>query len=136
MSNIIDTVEDRIQKAMLSAIDNIVAPKIQLAVRSITASSGRDVTSVAANSERREHIGINASFENASENNNIPHISIVKDETRHNILDEVSELSFRDTLFDRQAHTHHMVTRQTTETNQIPEYLTGPFLTPRNPPSH
>ena len=136
MSNIIDAVEDRIQKAILNAIDNIVAPKIELAVRSIIASSGRDVTSVAANSERREHVGINASFENASENNNIPHISIVKDETRHNILDEVSELSFRDTLFDRQAHTHHMVTRQTTETRQIPEYLTGPFLTPRIPPSH
>ena len=75
MSNIIDTVEDRIQKAMLSAIDNIVAPKSELAIRSINASSGRDVTSVAANSERGEHIGINAPFENASENNTtISHI--------------------------------------------------------------
>ena len=108
MSNIIDTVEDRIQKAMLSAIDNIVAPKIELAIRSINASSGRDVTSVAANSERGEHIGINAPFENASENNNIPHISNVNDETRHNIPYEVSELSAPDTHFDRQAHTHDM----------------------------
>ena len=49
MSNIIDTVEDRIQNAILTAIDNIVAPKIELAVRSINASSGRDVTSVSAN---------------------------------------------------------------------------------------
>ena len=33
MSNIIDTVEDRIQNAILTAIDNIVAPKIELAIR-------------------------------------------------------------------------------------------------------
>ena len=55
MSNIVDTVEDRIQNAILTAIDNIVAPKIELAIRSINASSGRDVTSVSATSERREH---------------------------------------------------------------------------------
>ena len=46
MSNIVDTVEDRLQNAFLTAIANIVAPKIELAIRSINASSGRDVTSV------------------------------------------------------------------------------------------
>ena len=56
MSIIIDTVEDRIQNAILTAIDKIVAPKIELAIRSINASSGRDVTSVTANSERGEHV--------------------------------------------------------------------------------
>ena len=70
MSNIVDTVEDRIDNAILTAIDNIVAPKFESAIRSINASSGRDATSVSANSERREHVGINISFENASENNN------------------------------------------------------------------
>ena len=40
-----------------------------------------------------------------------------------------------ETRFDRQTHTHHMVTGQTTQTNQIPELLTGLILTPRNPPS-
>ena len=54
MSNIVDTVEDRIQNAILTAIDNIVAPKIALAIKSINASSGRDATSVSANSERRD----------------------------------------------------------------------------------
>ena len=39
MSNIVDTVEDRIQNAILTAIDNFVAPKIELAIRSINASS-------------------------------------------------------------------------------------------------
>ena len=107
MSNIVDTVEDRIQNAVLTAIDNIIAPKIELAIRSINASSGRNVTSVTANPERGEHAGIGAPFENASDNNNVLHISNVKDETRHGIPDEVSELSVPGTRSDRQAHTHH-----------------------------
>ena len=107
MINIVDTVEDRIQNAILTAVDNIVARKIELAIRSINAYSGRDVTSVNANSERGEHVGVNASFENASGNNNILHASNVNDETRHKIPDEVSELSVPDTHFDRQAHTQH-----------------------------
>ena len=109
MNNIVDTVEDRIQNAILTTIDNIVAPKIELAIRSISASSGRDVTSVSVNSERREHAGINASFENASGNNDTQVISKVNDETRHSITEEVSELSVPETHFDRQPHTHHMV---------------------------
>ena len=107
MNNIVDTVEDRIQNAILTAIDNIVTPKIELAIRSINAYSGRDVTSVSANSERRERVGINASFENASRSNDTLDVSNVDGETRHNIPHEVSELSVPETHFDRQAHTHH-----------------------------
>ena len=107
MSNIVDTVEDRIQNAILTAIENIVAPKIELAIRSINASSGRDVTSVTANSERGERVGINASFENASENNYTLRVPNVSDETRLNIPDEVSELSVPDSRFDWQPQTHH-----------------------------
>ena len=123
MSNIVVTVEDGIQNAILAAIDNIVAPKIELAIRSINASLGRDVTSVTANSERGERVGINASFENASENNDILRVSNVNDETQQNIPDEVSELSVPETGFDRQPPTHHMVTGQTAQPNQFPEFL-------------
>ena len=101
MCNIVDTVEDRIQNAILTAIENIVAPKIELAIRSIIASSGRDVTSVTANSERGEYVGINTSFENASGNNSILYVSKVNDETRHHIPDEVNGLSVPETHFDR-----------------------------------
>ena len=107
MSKIVETVEDRIQNAILTAIENIVAPKIELAIRSINASCGRDATSVSANSERKEHVGISTSFKNASGNNNTFGVSNVNDETRQNIPDEVSELSVSETRFDRQPHTHH-----------------------------
>ena len=117
MSNIVDTVEDRIQNAILTAIDNIVAPKIELAIRSINASSGRDVTSVCANSERREHMGINASFENASGNNNTLGVINIKDEPRRNFQDEVSESSVPGTQFDRQSHGHHVASGGSIETH-------------------
>ena len=107
MNNIVDTVEDRIQNAILTAIDNIVAPKIELAIRSINASSGRDVTSVSANSERRECTGINASFESASENNNTLCVTNMNDEARRDFQDEVSESSAQGTQVGRRSPTHH-----------------------------
>ena len=127
MNNIVDTVEDRIQNAILTAIDNIVAPKIELAIRSISASSGRDVTSVSVNSERREHVGIKASFENASGNNDtqVKVISKVNDETRHSITEEVSELSVPETHFDRQPHTHHVVKGNGDRQSQTHHMVTG-----------
>ena len=45
-------------------------------------------------------------------------------------------MSVPETRFDRQTHTHHIVTGQTTQKNQIPEILTGNILTARNPQSH
>ena len=120
MSNIVDTVEDRIQNAIFTAIENIVAPKNELAIRSINASSEQDATSVSANLERKERVGINASFENASKNNGTLDVSNVNDETRHNIPDEVSELSAPEIHYDRQPHTHHskVMVKSTTGTKQ------------------
>ena len=161
MCNIVDTVEDRIQNAILTAIDNIVAPKIELAIRSINASSGRDVTSVSVNSERREHGGIDPPFVSASGDNDMLSVTNINDEPRYNTQDAVSELSVTGVHFDRQPHTHHMasgasneihhmvtgakeqihnhhhtVTKQTVHTNQTPEFLTGRPQTPYNPSSH
>ena len=122
MNNIVDTVEDRIQNAILTAIENIVAPKIELAIRSINASSGRDTTSVSANSERGERVGINASFENASKNNDTLDVSNVNDETRQNNPDEVSELSASETHFDWQPQTHH-TNNDCISARIVPKYL-------------
>ena len=49
MGNIVDTVEDRIQNAILTGIDSINTPKIELAVRSVNASSRQDATSLTVN---------------------------------------------------------------------------------------
>ena len=52
MDNIVDTLEVRNQNAIFTAIDTIITPKIELAVRSMNASSEQDAASVTANSER------------------------------------------------------------------------------------
>ena len=88
-------------------IDNFIAPRIELAVRSINASSGQKDTSVTANLESGERVGIIACIENVSERNNTLHVLSTNDETRRNIPDEVCELSVPGTHFDRQSHSHH-----------------------------
>ena len=87
-------------------------------------------------SESREHKRITALFENVSERSIIPHVSITKDENRKDIPDEVNELSAPGTHCDQQPHTNHILTGQTAETNQIPEFLTGCISTPHDPLSH
>ena len=99
--NIVDTVQDRIQNAILTTNNNTVTPRIELVVRLINASSGRDAASVTEILELGERIGITASFENVSERN------ITFHELSRNDLDEASELSVPRTNFDRQSHTHH-----------------------------
>ena len=104
----VDTVEDGIQKAIFNAIDCIVAPKIQLAIRSKNTSSGQDATSVTANSEPGEHVGIKVFSKNASGDNNVVYVSKINDETRNNIPDEVSEFSVPETRFDpSNTHSSH-----------------------------
>ena len=87
MGNIVDTVKEGIQNAILTAVDSIITPKIELATRSITAPSGGDATSVMARSGRGEHIGITALIENVSERNNTIHVLNINDETRNKIPD-------------------------------------------------
>ena len=112
MGNIVDTVEDRIQNTILTAIDSNFIPKIELAIKSKNASSGRDAISVTANSECKEHIGITAAFEILSEMNNTVHVLSTNDETRNYIPDEVSDPSVPGTHFDRQPHTHHRIVQR------------------------
>ena len=109
MGNFVDSVEDRIQNANLTAIDCIITPKMELAIRLTIASSVRDTTSVTAISDLGEHIGNTAApFENVSERNNTQHVFNTNDETQNNIPDELSEFSVPRTHFDRQPPTHHI----------------------------
>ena len=50
--NVVETVEDMIQNAILAATDNIITLRFELAVRSMNAASGWNATMVTANVER------------------------------------------------------------------------------------
>ena len=58
------------------------------------------------------------------------------DETRNNFPDGLVELSVPGTYYDRQPHTHHTMTGQTAQRNQITEFLSGRNLSPSSTPSH
>ena len=60
MGNTVDTVGNKIENTILTAIDSIITPEIELAIKAINASSGRDAASVMASSECGEHIRISA----------------------------------------------------------------------------
>ena len=100
MGNVADTVENRIQNAILTAIDSINTPKFELAVRSMNAASGRDATSVMANSERGKRIEITFPFQNESERNSTLQMLNTEDGTCNEFPNEVSELSVPRTHFD------------------------------------
>ena len=82
MSNIVETFEDMIQNAFSTAMDNIIKPRIQSSVRSITVSSGLYASSITASSERWEQVRITASFESASGRDITFHKLNMTDETR------------------------------------------------------
>ena len=73
IEKIIETVEDRIQNAFLTVIDHFFSLRVELAFKSINASSGRDVVNVTAKSEPGRHIGITAPLGNLSVMNNTFH---------------------------------------------------------------
>ena len=60
-------------------MNDITTPTIELAVKSMNASSRRDIASVMANSEREEQPGVITTFEKASERNDIFYDFILTD---------------------------------------------------------
>ena len=111
--------EDKIQNAVLTAMGTIFASRNELAIRWRNPSSPRDTINFRTNSERGEDIMISVSLESVSESHNTKHVLNQKR------LDPKEDFARREGFvlsgnrFGRQPHTHHTVTGQTTETNQI-----------------
>ena len=104
---VFDTVDDRIQNTILAAVGSIITPRIELAVRSLNASFGRDYASLMAISERGEQLGITASSENESDRINTFHKLNLTDETQKHKPKYVSEFPVPRAFPDRQPHTRH-----------------------------
>ena len=105
--NVVETFEDRIQNATLAAVENFITLRVESAVRSTNASSGRNAANVAANLERGEQVGITTCFENISDRIDTFHKLNMTVETRGCNPNEVSESLDPRTYFDRQPHTHY-----------------------------
>ena len=108
MSNVIDTVGDRIQTAILATVNILIALRIEIVVKSMNTSSGCDVACIMVNFERDENPSFNAAFENSSERNNTFLNFNLSDEARGYNLDERGDFAVQRTLFDQQSCTHHI----------------------------
>ena len=107
MGNSVDTIGVWMQNPILTALDSFTIPRIELEVRSINASSGRDAASLTVNTEREEGTCLIAYFEDLSEGNEAFHKSNAIDRTRGDIAHEATEASV--SFFDRQSHTYYIV---------------------------
>ena len=90
-----------------TAVDNVITPRVELAVKSMTASSGGDVACVTAVFERGEQVGNFAPYGNVSNGNSTFRQLNSTDETRGFNLEEGSELPVAKATFHQQTHTHH-----------------------------
>ena len=100
--------------------------------------SERDVSIVIATLERGEQEWITATFGDVSDKNLTFHDlnRNVNDKTRSYINDKASEFPVHRTRFERLPYIHYMVTRQTTQTNQILQLFTGRMLRQLEPPAY
>ena len=108
VDGVMTMVETTVQDAVLTAIKKLVIPRVQIAMKSVLASSGRGVDSVVLDSDRRDFSkNIDCLQMTASRWIN-SHTGLIRtDETRGSITVQGGELSVNDGIFDRQAETHH-----------------------------
>ena len=95
----VDTVEDGVQNAFLTAIYDNITPKIELEIKSLNASSRRYVTSALVNSEHDEHKRVSALFQDVNESITTLYVFSSIDETPNNTFDKVGELLVPGTRF-------------------------------------
>ena len=106
---VMTTAETRIQDAVLFQIENLVIPRVELAMKSVIASCRRGLNSVVLDPDLRGVSGIIEGFQATASrriNSNTDLFSI--DETRGNFMLQGGYLTVVERNFDRQAHTHHV----------------------------
>ena len=104
------TIETRVQDAVLTAIENVVIPRVELAMKSANVSSGRSVDGDVLEADRRNFSGNIEGLQMtaASRINSGTDLNRI-DETRDNITVEEGDLLVNEGNIGRQTHTHHSI---------------------------
>ena len=106
--NVMTTVKTRVQDAVLTAIMNLVIPRMELATKSANASSGRSVDGSVLEPDQRDFFGIIDGLQiTAASSINSRTDSNRLGETRGNITVEEGDLLVNEKNINRQTHTHH-----------------------------
>ena len=102
------TFESRIQDTVLTAIESLVTPRVELAMKSTKESSGRCVDGNVLEPDHRDFSGKIEGLKKAASSRINSHTDSNKiDETRGYITVEEGYLLVNDKNIDRQTHTHH-----------------------------
>ena len=105
LDNVMTTVETRVQDAVLTAIENSVSPRVVLAMKSASASSGRNVEGNVLEPDERDFSGNIEGLQRIASHRLNSRTDLNRiDETRGNITVEESDLLVNERNIDRQTH--------------------------------
>ena len=91
--NVMTSVETRVQDAILTAIKNLVIPKVELAMKSANAPSGRSVDGIVLERDQRDFLGNIEGLRLTASSRRNSHTELNRiDETRGNITVEEGDL--------------------------------------------
>ena len=98
------TVETKVQDAVLTAIENLVVPRVKLVMQSVNASTGRGVGSVVSHPDQGDFSGNIEGFQMTASSIINSHTDLNSiDETRGNITVEGGDLLVNERNLDQQA---------------------------------
>ena len=108
VDGVMTTLETRFQDAVLTAIENLVIPRVEMAMKSINASSGRNQDVNVMERDQRDFSGDIEDLRMTASSRINPYTDLNKiDKTRGNSALEVNDLVVNEKNIDRQTHTHH-----------------------------
>ena len=108
VDKVMTAIKTRIQEAVLTAMENFVFLRVELAMKSANASSGRSVDGNVLEPDRRGFSGKFKSLQmtTSSRIHSRTELNTIV-ETRGNITVEKGDLVVNEKNIDRQSHTHH-----------------------------
>ena len=112
VDNAVSTVENRMDDAILTAMDKVVIPRIEMAVKSITSSSGHGPNSDVQNPDRRDFLenAGNSPFMSASSRFDLNRNQDRNDETHNEENFEDGDFRALRPDYDWRAQAHHSFT--------------------------
>ena len=133
VNNVMTTVETRVQDAVLIAIKNLLIPRMELAMKTANASSGRSGDGNVLEPNRRDFLGNVEGLQMTASSGKHSRTDFKMIEETHGIINvEGGDLLVYGKNIDQQTHTHHMVTEKNTP-QEIPEFFSGQVPTYREP---
>ena len=127
VDNVVKTVENRMHCAILTAMDNVVIPPIEMAVRSIIESSAYGHNSAVQNPDENNFIGNTKNTPLKSDSRRLdPNIDKNRNDETSDLknLEESNFPAFRP-KYDRTARAHHMLAGHSAPQNSIPAFFAG-----------